>query len=189
MLKTRIARRNAASPGGGVKTGSRGARPRNQGGQTLLEFALMLPALLLLVMGMITFGFALNNYLILTNATSVSAQQLSFGRGQTTNPCSTAVNAFYAAAPTLVQANLKFTIVLDATPSSGGVTGGTTVMSNASGVPAGCTSTSTSTGDAGLLLQSSAAQVTVTYPCNLTVMGHNFAPNCLLTAQSAELVQ
>jgi hypothetical protein len=34
------------------------------------------------------------------------------------------------------------------------------------------------------------ALVKATYPCNLTVMGHNYAPNgCNLSAQTAQMIQ
>jgi len=37
--------------------------------------------------------------------------------------------------------------------------------------------------------QGQAASVTVTYPCNLKLFNYNPAPNCLLTAQTTEVIQ
>lgn len=189
MLVTNV--RSAASPGVRVEARSRGerasARRRDEQGQALLEFAFVMPILLILVFGVFVFGIALNNYLVLTNATSISSQLLAISRGQTTDPCNTTAQAFYAAAPNLTHGNLTFTIVLDGT-ASGGVVNGTTVYGPGS-TPA-CSSSSTTTGAAADLVSGTAAQVTVAYPCNLNVFGFNFAPQgCTLTAKNAEVVQ
>ena len=64
-----------------------GANTGNQRGQSLLEFALALPILLLIVTGIATFGIALNTYLTLTNAVAQGGQFLSVSRGQTLDPC------------------------------------------------------------------------------------------------------
>lgn len=138
---------------------------KKEQGQSLVEFALCLPILLTIVLGILVFGIALNNNLTLTNATSISAQVLSTSRGQTTDPCSTTVQAFYSAAPYLTQKSLNFTI---------GVNG-----SNVGGTS--CTN--------AVLGQGQTAQVTVTYPCNLKVLWYNFAPTCTLTATTAEAIQ
>jgi Flp pilus assembly protein TadG/uncharacterized membrane protein (UPF0127 family) len=142
-------------------------------GQSLVEFAVCLPVLLLVVTGICTFGIALNNYLMLTNSVSVGARLLAISRGQTTDPCLTTATAVYAAAPILKKTSLTFTFVLDGTSYAG-----TT-----------CSSGSTTTGAAGKLVQGTSAQVTVTYPCSLVVYGVNYAPSCSLKAQTTELVQ
>jgi Flp pilus assembly protein TadG len=170
----------AASPGVRVEARSSGkqalARARDEQGQTLLEFALVLPALLTLLLGVIVFGLAFNNYLTLTNATTIGAQLLSISRGQTTDPCQTTSQAVYAAAPNLTQANLKFTIVLN----------GTSVANNVA------TPSCPANGTGGTGLQLAAGQsaaVKVTYPCNLNFFLFNPAPGCTLTAQTTEAVQ
>ena len=142
-------------------------RRLDERGQAILELALGLPLLLTLLIGSVEFGIAFNNELTLTYATDTAAQLLSISRGQTTDPCQTASQAVYAAAPYLNQSNLQFTIVMDGnsytTPScSGG-------QSN--------------------LVQSQSAKVTVSYPCNLQLFGFNPAPNCALTAQTTVLIQ
>jgi Flp pilus assembly protein TadG len=170
-------RRSGTSLALHVETRSSGkqsrAHPRRQQGQALLELAFLLPMLLLLAMGIVVFGSALNTYLSMTNATAISTQLLSISRGQTTDPCNTTAQAFYSAAPNLAAGSLTFTIVLD-----GNSVGGKT-----------CSSSSTTTGAAADLVQGTTAQVTVTYPCKLMVMGRNFAPGCVLTAQTAEAIQ
>ena len=48
----------------------------------MVEMALVLPVLLLVVTGILTFGLAFNNYLLLTEATSVGARTLAISRGK-----------------------------------------------------------------------------------------------------------
>ena len=146
----------------------------NDAGQSAVEFALCLPVLLLVVTGILTFGLAINNFIVLTDATGVSARQLAISRGQTTDPCATTVTAFYAAAPLLARSGLTFAFSFNGVAYSG----------------TSCNSSSTTTGAAGNLAQGTSAQVTVSYPCSTKVYGHNFTPNsCVLQAQTAELVQ
>ena len=140
---------------------------RGRQGQAIVEFALAAPVLLTLVLGMMVFGIALNNYVALTFAANAAAQQLSISRGQTTDPCNTTSQAVYSAAPQLQKANLTFSIVLNG-KSDGG---------------ASCPGKQTD------LVQSQPAVVTVTYPCKLIVLGVNFAPGCTLRAQNTLLIQ
>jgi Flp pilus assembly protein TadG len=48
---------------------------REQQGQTMTEFALVLPLLVLLLFGVIQFGIAFNNYITLTDAVRVGARK------------------------------------------------------------------------------------------------------------------
>jgi Flp pilus assembly protein TadG len=139
----------------------------------MVEFALCLPPLLLIITGIFTFGIALNNYLVLTNATSVAARQLSISRLQTTDPCALTAAAVYAAAPNLKQSSLSFVIVLNGTSYAN-----TT-----------CSSGSTTSGAAGNLVQGKSAQVIVSYPCTMVVYLHNYAPSCSLQASLTEAVE
>ena len=169
----------AASPGVRVGTQSLGKRvrarlrSRNEQGQSLVEFALSLPLLMLILTGMMTFGIALHSYLELTNATSIGARLIAISRGQTTNPCAMVATAVYNAAPLLKQTSLTFSLVLNGTTYPG----------------TSCSSPDTTTGAAGNLLQGSDAQLTVKYPCNLKVFGYNYAPSCIMTARTTELMQ
>ena len=47
---------------------------RNQNGQSLVEFAIILPIILLLVMGILQFGMMLNSYLAIQNAAREGAR-------------------------------------------------------------------------------------------------------------------
>jgi Flp pilus assembly protein TadG len=146
---------------------------RDAKGQALLEVALCLPMLLLLVTGIMVFGLAINNYLMLTNATNTGAQRLAVDRSYTTDPCADMAAAVKAAAPNLVYSNLTFTTTLNGTSYTG----------------TSCSSSSPSTGAAGNLVQAAPAVVNVTYPCNLVVYGKNFAPSCKLTSQTSVVIQ
>ncbi len=53
---------------------------RNQKGQAFVEFAIVLPILLLLVFGIIQFGILFNNYLTLTDAVRAGARQAAVSR-------------------------------------------------------------------------------------------------------------
>jgi Flp pilus assembly protein TadG len=55
-------------------------RSRNEHGQTLVEFALVLPILCLLVLGVIQFGIVFNNYITLTDAVRAGARKGAVGR-------------------------------------------------------------------------------------------------------------
>jgi len=123
--------------------------------------------------GIFTFGIAFNNYLTLTDAVNVGGRALAISRGQTTDPCATAATAVSNAAALLSPSNISYSVVLNGAAYSG----------------SSCSSGSTSTGAAGNLVQGTTAQVTATYPCNLSVYGINYAPSCTLTARVAELVQ
>ncbi len=142
-------------------------RARDEEGQSLLEFAYVVPVLLTVVFGIVVFGIALNSYLALTDATAVGARVLSIDRGQTTDPCADTALAIQNAAPGLKAASMKFSFVLNGTAYSGATCSG--AQSN--------------------LVQSQSAQVVVTYPCNLKFFGFNPAPSCTLTAQTTERVQ
>ena len=146
---------------------------RHENGQAMVEMALVLPILLLVLTGILTFGLAFNNYVLLTEATSIGARTLAISRGATTDPCATASSAVIAAAPLLTPANLSFTFVLNGASYTG----------------TSCSSGSSTTGAAANLVQGANAVVTVTYPCSLIVYGANYAPHCSLQAQMTELVQ
>jgi Flp pilus assembly protein TadG len=147
-------------------------------GGALVEFALVLPVLLLVVTGITTFGLALNNYMQLTQAVGIGGQALSVSRGNTTDPCNVVSSAVYAAAPYLVSTSITFTTKIYTSSSS------STSYSGAS-----CSSSSTTTGAAGNLTQGQAAVVTATYPCSLVVFGANYASTCSLNAQVTEIIQ
>jgi Flp pilus assembly protein TadG len=58
---------------------------RSDRGQTMVEFALVLPVLCLVIFGIIQCGILYNNYITLTDATRVGARKAAVSR-QLTNP-------------------------------------------------------------------------------------------------------
>ena len=137
-------------------------------GTAALEFTLVAPALLLILFATLYFAIALNNQLILTGAAQQGAQTLSLLRGAAT-PFTTATSAV-----TKTAAGLQ-------TPSH--VTEALTVDTSPCVVDSTCK----------LLLdgaQGKPATVTLSYPCQLTIMGHNFGGSpCTLQARSTAIIQ
>ena len=99
------------------------------------------------------------------NAAAKGALTIALGRG-TATPYTTTISAISAAAPNLTTANITTTVTINGTACSTDAT---------------CTSS---------LVAGVSAVVRTTYPCNLTVMGVNYAPSgCTLRAQTAQMVQ
>lgn len=146
-----------------ARAGHRGER-----GQSLVEFAMALPVMLLIVMGICAFGITISHYMILTDATNIGGRQLAIIRGQTTDPCKDISNTVIASSPSLSSSAMTFKFVINGSSYTG-----TTCSAGASALTAGVT-----------------ASLTVTYSsCSLIAFGTNFAPNCSLQAQDTELVQ
>ena len=168
---------------------------RGEHGSTLVEFSLVLAVLMPLLLGIIVFGIAFNNYLALTNATAIGAQQVSVARGQTTDPCNLVDLAVTGQTPFTQaqnQSGLQFTLVIS--PPTGQTlpnpsSGSTNATYTGSGNSFSCSSSTNSTGPAANLVQNGLLSVTVTYPCSLVVAGVDFAPNCKLTAETQEAIQ
>jgi Flp pilus assembly protein TadG len=130
-------------------------------GQALLEFALLSPLAMLLVLGGIVFGVALNDYLVLNNATALGAQQLAISRKEATDPCAAVYTAVTNAAPNLAAANLTFTVAVGGTNYVSGVKGSTNVT---------CSGTTDLTAYDNNE-QGQSVSVTVTYPFTASFIG------------------
>jgi Flp pilus assembly protein TadG len=143
---------------------SRRSLREDRRGASLVEFAIGLPVLMLIGLGMLKFGVAMNHYVMLTNASSSGATALALARG-TTTPYTAATTAITSAAPSLTAGSITTTVRVNGTA---------------------CT---TNSGCAALLTAGATAQVTTTYPCDLSVLGVNYKANCTLSAQSAQMVQ
>jgi Flp pilus assembly protein TadG len=142
---------------------------RGEEGNAILEFALVLPPLLFVLMGIFVLGIIYNNYLMLTSATGAGAQQLQQLRGQTSDPCADTYNALVLAAPTLNSSNITLTFNFGGTTESGKTCASGAAIVNGT--------------------SASGMQVTVnsSYPCNFVIMGINFAPGgCTLKASATE---
>lgn len=141
-------------------------RMRDNSGVSAVEFALSAPLMLTVLVGMFTFGLALNNYVAVTNAAQSAAFQLAVSRGAST-PYTTTLNAAYGAAPNLTKTKLTVTLTVN----------GSTCSSD--------TSCSTSLSSA----MGKSASVSVSYPCNLQVLQVNYLNNCSLDSSATGRVQ
>lgn len=148
-----------------IRSGAKRVSAGNQRGGTLIEFTLVMPFLLLSMTGLVAFGFALHNELVLTNAVNAGGQALAFSRGQTSDPCATAYTAITAAAPSLTS-GLSLTFVIN----------GTTYAS-----------TDTCAAATANMVQAASAQITGTYPCALGIVGESYS--CELRSQVTEFIQ
>jgi Flp pilus assembly protein TadG len=82
---------------------------RNERGQTLTEFAIVLPILALLLFGVIQFGIAFNNYITLTDAVRAGARKGAVGR-RLPNPDAAVQQSVRDAATDLKSSDLQITV-------------------------------------------------------------------------------
>jgi Flp pilus assembly protein TadG len=139
---------------------------RDNAGAAAVEFGLIAPLLVMLLLGIMEFGLVLNNYVELTNAARVAGRQLAISRTSTT-PWTNATNAFYASTPNMTTANFTITLSVNGTACSSDSTCAT-ALATAEGDP---------------------SELTATYPCNLNILNVNFVPGCTLSAQTTEQVE
>jgi Flp pilus assembly protein TadG len=150
---------------------------RAESGTSAVEFALLMPVVLALMVGGIVFGIAFNNYLMVTTAAEAGTFQLTVSRGAST-PYSTTVAAVDNAAPALTPSQLTVTVTVN----------GTACASDSA-----CQSA----------LSSAAGQqgtVSVSYPYSLAIiktfmqafpwgLGASYSSNIALTSQSTGRIQ
>jgi Flp pilus assembly protein TadG len=79
---------------------------RSERAQSLVEFALALPILVLLLFAVIQFGIVFNNYVTLTDATRAGARKAAVGR-RLANPVNACTTAIRNSATDLQQSNLS----------------------------------------------------------------------------------
>jgi Flp pilus assembly protein TadG len=138
-------------------------------GQTMVEFALVMPAMLAVITATFTIGIAFYQQMTLTSAVSAGAQLVQTIRTTTSDPCADTLTAIEAAAPSFAAANIGLTVTINnGTPISGhNCTGATSTL---------------------LAAQGDLVTVSATYPCFLSIMtpgyGTHFISNCQLSAKS-----
>ncbi len=166
-----ICRLHRAAPAGKASVRSQSVGERIRGrlrpsdeGSNIVEFALILPPLMILLTGILSFGSAMMNYESLTNGVAQGAQALVTSRTVTTNPCADTLAAISAAAPVLNSAKINLSLTMSGTPV------------NLNSCP----------GDQSLLVQGGSVTVSATYPCNIGVYGVTISPGCLLSATVTE---
>jgi Flp pilus assembly protein TadG len=82
---------------------------RSEHGQTMTEFALVLPLLILVLFGIIQFGIAFNNYLAMTDAVRAGARKATVSRHKE-DPVDETVIAVRAAASDLKVSDLAIEV-------------------------------------------------------------------------------
>lgn len=78
---------------------------RRERGQTMVEFAIVVPILLLLLFAILQFGIVFNNWITLTDAARAGARQAAVGRS-VADPTGAAVSRTRTSAANLDQAKL-----------------------------------------------------------------------------------
>jgi Flp pilus assembly protein TadG len=90
----------------------RSSKLRDQRGQAMTEFALVLPIIALLLFGVIQFGITFNNYLTLTDAVRAGARKGAVARHLTTNREAAVEKAVTNAATDLKLSDLDVTVAV-----------------------------------------------------------------------------
>lgn len=135
-------------------------------GAAAIEFGLLAPLLFALLFGIIQSGILFNNYVELTDAVRSGSRNLAISRSSTT-PWTNATSAITTSAANLTPADITVTLTVDGVACTSD-SACETALSTAQGEP---------------------ASVKATYPCNLVIMGTDFAPGCTLSSQSTERVE
>jgi len=125
-------------------------RAGREEGSTLFEFAVVLPVLSMVLIGIIYGGIMFYDNTVLANAVAVGARTLATSAGMPTNACTLAetalTNAAYSLNPGLITINNG---------------PGTETFTTPAGIQGGSTCTALKTGET--------ATMTATYACNLTI--------------------
>jgi Flp pilus assembly protein TadG len=177
----RLCLRSAAS----AETSSTDHRDFGESGSVTIEFAFLLPILLLVLLGTIQFGLVLKNYVMLTNAVSVGAMQFAISRSNT-SPASNTWTALTNAAPNLTPTtNLQMTLSVSGTAC---VTNANSTSTAASADSTCATALSAAAPSASGTLQP--ATVNATFPCGTELAWFNFwSSTCQLSSTVSEGVQ
>jgi Flp pilus assembly protein TadG len=138
----------------------------------MVEFAIILPLLLLLVTGLIQFGLLFNKYITLTDVARNGARTLAIGRGLS-NPCDPAVLQMTKSASAI---GLTSAQVTPSFSSSSDFCGTGTYVYNTSG----------NTG--GNEVQGDQATVTAVQPFSLSIFGMSIA-SVNLTASASDGIE
>jgi Flp pilus assembly protein TadG len=90
---------------------------REERGQTMAEFAVVLPILVVLLLGIVQFGILFNNYVTLTDAARAGARAAAVAR-QSGDPVGAATSAVRASGADLNQGNLAVNVSSGWAPGS-----------------------------------------------------------------------
>ena len=133
-------------------------------GVAAIEFAMVMPVLLLLTLGGLQFAMTLHNYQRVTNAVAVGARYLTLSRGAAA-PLTTTLSAMMGSLTNLDPAGLKVSLAINGKACT------TDVVCRAA------------------MVSGTPTTVTAEYPCKIVVLGIDFAPTCKLTATVKGILQ
>jgi Flp pilus assembly protein TadG len=137
-------------------------------GNALVEFAVVMPVVLLVMTGLFSISIVLYEKLELAQAVSSGARYLSMDRGDN-DPCASTASKIYSAAPTLSQSKMTLSFNLNGTAYSTATCSGTTSMQSGG-----------------------TATVTAKYSCFYNVYNYKGIVNlgtCSITESSTQVVQ
>ena len=150
-----------------IATGRTPAPRTNDTGAAAVEFALVLPVLLMILFAITAYGVVFNNYIQLSNGVRAVSRVFAAGRGSTT-PLTTATNAFASSAPSM-PGTTTFTFKVNGTACATDAACVALLTSSSVGQPAAVTASNNT--------------------CDLRVMGVNYAPGCSLSFTTTEIVE
>lgn len=139
---------------------------RDSSGAAAVEFGLIAPALLLILAGIVDFGFTFNNYLELTDGVRVAARQFAIS-GSTATPMSTSTSAMDAAAANLTPGSITITYQVNGVACASDA-----ACHTALGAASGLTAT-----------------VTATYPCSAPIGGITVLSGCTMTSTTTDMIE
>lgn len=152
-----------------------------EGGQALVEFALVMPLVLLLVMTIIQFGIMLSDYSSLVDAARSGARALALGTSRASDPCDPAVAA--AMASSAGQITIPSGDIAPTFPSPA------TAGEDYCGTSSSCTYVyDKSCNTNGAEVAGDQAEVTIAYPYKLSVFGLGIL-NITLTTSSTDSIE
>jgi len=158
----RLSRDNSQSAERNSVPRSMNTKRKSEKGQSLVEFALALPILLVLLLGILKGGTTFYNWITLAESVQVGGRTLAVSRLDNPNGCSLATTALQNAAVNL-SGNTNITPSYTFSGNGG----------------SSCTN----------LVAGDSATVTATYACNLQILWYNFAPNCTLKSTITERIE
>jgi Flp pilus assembly protein TadG len=147
------------------------AHIRREDGQALVEFALVLPILLMLATAITSFGLVFYHYITIEDAVRSGARTLSLGRGSSApspnDPCSLAMNETVNSAIDAGLTNNNVHLIIAGTPAAGPCSG---------------------TGPEWI--QGNQVTVTATVPCTINIIGLNLTcPGGKITATATDAIE
>jgi Flp pilus assembly protein TadG len=148
-------------------------------GAALVEFTILLPVLLLLIMGLIQFGMIFYDYIMVTNAAAVGARQFAISRLDTT-PATDTLNVINNSSAQLNGLSISLSVNNQAACSTNTSINNQTCQTQLQ--------TAFSTGNPA---SPEPVSVTVSYPCNGVMLDFlfNMSGICPLTSKMEQPVQ